>query len=89
MMHELLVPSAPTTYTLEITSHCNSACIGCGNVFQRTLGEMAVEKWHSLLTNLSPYIVNLRLTGGEPTLYAEFNSLVRFVDELRVPFVVF
>jgi len=84
-----LVPATPTTYTLELTSRCNSACTGCGNVFDRTLGEMAFERWRSILVQLKPHLVNLRLTGGEPTLYPQFAELTRFIDSLGVPFVIF
>jgi radical SAM protein with 4Fe4S-binding SPASM domain len=87
--NQLLVPATPTTYTLELTSRCNSACAGCGNVFDRALGEMAFDRWRSILIQLRPHIVNLRLTGGEPTLYRHFPELVRFIDSLGVPFVVF
>jgi radical SAM protein with 4Fe4S-binding SPASM domain len=89
MAHELLIPATPTTYTLEVTSQCNSVCVGCGNVFQRTLGDMEVERWRSLLAILAPHIVSLRVTGGEPTLYPAFTTLLDCIDELGVPFVVF
>lgn len=88
-LDSLLVPATPTTYTLELTSHCNSACVGCGNVFERSLGEMDVERWRYLLTKLKPHILNLRVTGGEPTLFPQFPDLICRVNELAVPFVLF
>jgi radical SAM protein with 4Fe4S-binding SPASM domain len=89
MADQLLIPATPTTYTLEITSRCNSACAGCGNVFERTLGDMDIERWRYLLATVGPHIVNLRITGGEPTLYPQFATLVHLVDGLGVPFVLF
>ncbi len=89
MAGQLLIPATPTTYTLELTSRCNSACVGCGNVFEHTLGDMDVEHWQSLLAKIKPHIVNLRLTGGEPTLHPQFPDLIRLVDGLGVPFVLF
>jgi len=89
MADQLLIPATPTTYTIEITSRCNSACAGCGNVFERTLGDMDIERWRCLLENLRPYIVTLRITGGEPTLYPRFAALIHLVDGLGVPFVLF
>jgi radical SAM protein with 4Fe4S-binding SPASM domain len=86
---ELLVPATPTTYTLEVTSRCNSACVGCGNVFQRTLGDMDVEQLRHLLANLKPHVINLRLTGGEPTLHSQFPALICLIDGLGAPFVLF
>jgi radical SAM protein with 4Fe4S-binding SPASM domain len=85
----LLIPATPTTYTLELTSRCNSACVGCGNVFDRTLGEMAFEQWRRILIQLRSHMVSLRLTGGEPTLYRHFSALIPFIDGLGVPFVIF
>jgi radical SAM protein with 4Fe4S-binding SPASM domain len=88
-MDQLLIPAAPTTYTLEVTSRCNSACVGCGNVFQRTLGDVDVEHWRHLLTSLKPHIISIRVTGGEPTLHPQFPTLIRLIDGLGVPFVLF
>lgn len=85
----LFIPSRPTTYTLELTSRCNSQCLGCGNVFERSLGEMSVGHWQVLFQSLTPHIINLRLTGGEPTLHAQFPQLLQLVDSLGVPFVIF
>jgi len=87
--HRLYVPQAPTTYTLELTSYCNNACVGCGNVFSRGLGEMPVERWVSLLDRLHPYLDNIRVTGGEPTLHRQFSPIIRAIDRLEVPFVLF
>jgi radical SAM protein with 4Fe4S-binding SPASM domain len=88
-MKKLFIPSTPTTYTLELTSRCNSVCIGCGNVFNRNFGDMPVENWRYLLSQLQPYIVSIRITGGEPTLHPQFDALVRLIDSLDVPFVLF
>ncbi len=88
-LENLLIPSRPTTYTLELTSRCNSNCLGCGNVFERSLGEMSVERWQAVLKDLAPHIISLRLTGGEPTLHAQFPQLLELVDNLGAPFVIF
>ena len=87
--HELYIPTVPTTYTLELTSRCNNACIGCGNVFSRDLGEMPLERWSSLFNLLRPHWVNIRVTGGEPTLHRQFSQIIRTIDALEVPFVIF
>jgi radical SAM protein with 4Fe4S-binding SPASM domain len=87
--HRLYVPTVPTTYTLELTSYCNNACVGCGNVFSRDLGEMPVGRWMSLLDYLHPHLVNIRVTGGEPTLHRQFPQIIQFIDYLTVPFVLF
>ncbi len=87
--HKLYVPTVPTTYTLELTSYCNNACVGCGNVFSRDLGEMPAARWVSLLDRLRPHLLNIRVTGGEPTLHRHFPRIVEAIDRLDVPFVLF
>jgi radical SAM protein with 4Fe4S-binding SPASM domain len=87
--HKLYIPTTPTTYTLELTSHCNNACAGCGNVFVRDLGEMPLERWAALLDKLRPHVINLRVTGGEPTLHPQFPQITQLIDRLNVPFVLF
>jgi radical SAM protein with 4Fe4S-binding SPASM domain len=87
--HKLYVPTVPTTYTLELTSYCNNACVGCGNVFSRNLGEMPAERWGFLLERLRRYLINIRVTGGEPTLHRHFSQIIRAIDRLDVPFVLF
>jgi radical SAM protein with 4Fe4S-binding SPASM domain len=74
---------------LELTSRCNNACVGCGNVFSRDYGEMPFERWAHLLDVLRPHLINIRVTGGEPTLYPHFPQIVKAIDRLDVPFVIF
>jgi len=87
--HRLFIPTVPTTYTLELTSHCNNACVGCGNVFSRDFGEMPMERWRVLLDSLRPHLFNIRVTGGEPTLHRHFPQIIAAIDRLGVPFVLF
>jgi radical SAM protein with 4Fe4S-binding SPASM domain len=87
--HKLFIPSVSTTYTLELTSKCNNTCVGCGNVFSRNWGEMPPERWAALLGKLQPHLVNVRVTGGEPTLHRQFPQLIQLIDRLDVPFVLF
>jgi len=47
------------------------------------------EKWRKLLVLLRPCISGLRITGGEPTLHPDFEGIIRYVDGLNVPFVIF
>jgi radical SAM protein with 4Fe4S-binding SPASM domain len=74
---------------LELTSYCSNACVGCGNVFSRDLGEMPAVRWVSLLDRLRPHLLNIRVTGGEPTLHRDFPRIVEAIDRLDVPFVLF
>jgi radical SAM protein with 4Fe4S-binding SPASM domain len=86
---DLFLPAAPTTFTLELTADCNSACVGCGNVFSHSPAALSSEAWQTLLDRIAPYAVVLRLSGGEPTLHPEFDAVLRAVNALGKPFVLF
>ena len=85
----LLCPATPTTYTLELTNQCNNACECCGNVFEKSIGFLSGAEWQKLLNNLRPHTYYLRISGGEPTLHAEFRNIVQYIETLKVPFTVF
>ena len=84
-----LHPSLPSVFTFEITTRCQHRCAGCGNVFPHIPGEMEVSQWEQIISKLRPYIKGLRITGGEPTLHHQFPVLIRQIDRLNVPFVLF
>jgi radical SAM protein with 4Fe4S-binding SPASM domain len=89
---------APVSFYLELTPLCNSNCAGCGNVFtgrgsNRKVGvtrpPLSAESWAQLLKKLKPYAYRLKLTGGEPTIHPEFESIVESVSSLHIPFTLF
>jgi radical SAM protein with 4Fe4S-binding SPASM domain len=84
-----LQPPVPSVFTLEITAHCQHLCAGCGNVFSHTGQDLSAADWEINLQKLQPFIKALRLTGGEPTLHKEFLPILKLVDGLGVPFVLF
>jgi len=62
-------------YALEVTPACNSRCPGCSNVYatDRTPSSpLSASTWEALLAPFAPEAVQIRLTGGEPTLHPEF-----------------
>lgn len=68
------VLSWPAIYALELTSACNNRCPGCSNTYaaDRTPPPLSAAQWESLLASFAPEAVQLRLTGGEPTLHPGF-----------------
>lgn len=66
--------SWPAIYALELTSACNNRCPGCSNTYaaDRTPPPLSAVQWESLLAGFGPEAVQLRLTGGEPTMHPEF-----------------
>jgi radical SAM protein with 4Fe4S-binding SPASM domain len=50
---------------------------------------MPLERWNTLLDRLQPHLVNIRVTGGEPTLHRQFAQIIQAIDRLQIPFVIF
>jgi radical SAM protein with 4Fe4S-binding SPASM domain len=89
---------APVSFYLELTPLCNSNCAGCGNVFtergsQQKTGitppPLSAGSWAQILKELKPYAYRLKLTGGEPTIHPEFETIVESVSSLQIPFTLF
>jgi len=70
-MHVL---SWPAIYSLELTPACNNRCPGCSNVYRAARRPAATDAatWERWLAEFGPEAVQMRLTGGEPTLHPEF-----------------
>jgi radical SAM protein with 4Fe4S-binding SPASM domain len=87
----LFAPSTPTTYTLELTSHCNELCLGCGNnnLFTRHDPYLSGSQWIELLEKVKPYARYVRLTGGECTLHPDFKFIASHLDTFDIPFTIF
>ena len=78
-------------YFIELTSTCNNACIGCGNVFadDRSQKPLSAQEWCIILDHIAPGTSWLKITGGEPTLHPEFEEIIEHVAALDIPFTLF
>jgi radical SAM protein with 4Fe4S-binding SPASM domain len=87
----MLILSAPILYSLELTAACNNHCPGCCNVFtqEHALEPLSAAQWREILVGLRPHIHRLKLTGGEPTLHSEFETIVATLHELDTSFALF
>jgi radical SAM protein with 4Fe4S-binding SPASM domain len=94
----LRVLSTPALFALELTPLCNNRCLGCFDVFaddRRTRSPqlqrptLSFEQWRTILDELAPHAHRVKLTGGEPTLYPDFEPLVGHIRELGTSFTVF
>lgn len=87
----MLILSTPIFYSLEITPHCNNLCPGCGNVFssKETRQPLSSAQWSQILTKISSHAYRLKVTGGEPILHPEFESIINLLQELDIPFALF
>ena len=70
--------SLPAIYTLELTPACNNHCPGCSNVYaaHRPPAVKTAQDWGDLLADILPGAVQVRLSGGEPTLHPEFFTIL-------------
>lgn len=71
----------PRPYTLvaEVTYRCPLRCLYCSNPVRRpgARGELSAEDWRSVITEAETLgVVQLHLSGGEPLLRGDLESLV-------------
>ncbi len=87
----MLALSSPLFAYLELTPACANRCPGCGNVFadDRRPQPLSAAQWHDVLVQLKPHVLQLKLTGGEPTLHREFAAIIQTIHALDMPFVLF
>jgi AdoMet-dependent heme synthase len=89
---------SPVSFFLEMTASCTNRCSGCGNVFAdpsqdrallATAPVLPAKQWYQILDQLQPLAFRLKLTGGEPTLHPEFESIVERIAGMDIPFALF
>jgi radical SAM protein with 4Fe4S-binding SPASM domain len=94
---EPVLLQTPISFYLELTPLCNNRCHACGNVFVkqgsdrklRGLGSpLSAEGWEQIMAKILPYTHRLKLTGGEPTLHPDFDTIVELVANHKIPFTL-
>jgi len=87
---KLLKLSNPAYAYLELTYACEGQCPGCPalSAADRDL-TMPVEKWSGIITTLSGYAEEVRLTGAEPTLHPGFLEILGILDRAKLPFRIY
>ncbi len=78
-MKPMNVLSNPAIYALELTPTCNNRCPGCSNIYsgQRAPAATDADTWIAWLSVIGPAAVQIRLTGGEPTLHPGFLRILQ------------
>lgn len=84
---EILAPGTPLIYTLEITHQCNAACAACGNVTPHSAKYLTYQQFCSIIKKIAPGY--LRISGGEPTLSPAFFNIIKKIQQLDIPFIIF
>lgn len=83
--------SWPAIVALEITPNCNNRCPGCSNIYadDRERSWLPAEQWVRWLATFAPEAVQMRLTGGEPTLHPEFIAIFEAATDYDAQVTVF
>lgn len=95
------LPSGPLICYLELTPTCNNRCYGCANnefitnfnirtlkpgLRQRPLNG---NEWDQILDKLDFSVKLINLSGGEPTLHPEFETIAASINRREINFYVF
>jgi len=86
-----LTEAGKSLFFIELTSACNNACAGCGNVFadNRSPEPLSAQEWRTILDRIAPSASWLKITGGEPALHPEFEEIIEHIAILGIPFTLF
>jgi len=89
ILDKIKLPDTPSVFTLELTSACNHHCEGCGNVFSHDEEYLKYDDWKEIINKIKKHAFSLRVTGGECTLHPEFDLIIKEIEKLKVPYVIF
>lgn len=84
-----------TELTLDITYHCNFACINCNrlsNAKNKPRNNLSFEDIKLILINLTKNnnpLKSITISGGEPTVHPEFLKIVTLVGKYCEKFNIF
>ena len=78
---DVLNLSAPLYAQFEITAACNYRCQMCYNVWRLgsptpSIPQLPLGQLLSAIDRLAPYVFSMIISGGEPTLVAEWRRLM-------------
>jgi len=88
----MYVLTIPAIFALEITSVCNNHCPGCSNIYARNRQEtslLSAQDWRDVLKPFISEAVQIRLTGGEPTLHPDFFEVFDYVRSHKARVTIF
>ncbi len=83
-----IITDYPCVVLWEITCLCNHSCIGCGNVFRHNGHEINIDDFRTYLSLIKGSTLDIRLTGGEPTLHPNIREVLYALDDTGLPFSI-
>jgi len=72
----------PTRVYIDLTHKCNYNCVFCNSINNKTK-EISLNEWEKIILKIKKELGNcfLYFSGGEPLLYKDFFSLLKFTKE--------
>lgn len=90
--NEVELKSCPQRLGIEITNHCNLACIMCPRgIMQREVGFMSGDLFRKIIDEAAQIgVEKITLHGlGEPLLHSELFDFIKYCKDAGIPFVLF
>jgi len=79
-----VIPFRPVEARINVTNNCNARCITCSNWRQRSTDELSTSEIYNALAQLKGLGTSyLFLSGGEPLLRRDLESIVSRAKELK------
>ncbi|MHC9544676.1 MAG: radical SAM/SPASM domain-containing protein [Vulcanimicrobiota bacterium] len=81
---------APSVLYLQTADTCNYRCLDCsGHSHSEPRKSLSLNDWNLILDRVLPYIYEVRIMGGEPTLFHEFFPLIDSIQARNTIFSIF
>jgi len=78
---------SPMNLTLSVSFNCNSRCNTC-NVYNQKSHELSLEEWVKIFQSLKQTPFWVTISGGEPFLYKDIETLVGSLYDNCRPFII-
>lgn len=84
----------PSIVTIILTYKCNLTCIMCqkssldSNMYNENPAEIDFNKLENFLRDNAKYLSLVKLHGGEPILYKDFEKVINLLNELNLKYTI-
>jgi radical SAM protein with 4Fe4S-binding SPASM domain len=84
----VLILRAPTVAYIQVSGTCNYRCPGCC-IHGPGEKKISLDNWRIILERALPYLQEVRIFGGEPSILEDLFSLLDMIQARRVIFSIF
>jgi len=83
------IPDAPLQVGLNLTDACNVYCLHCSRPVSATNDAIYMKRWDKIIDDITNCgVVQVFLTGGEPTLHPDIVEIIQYIKEKRLKIVL-